>query len=220
MESWMQVSAERVRGLRSGKAWSQEHLAECAGVSLRTVQRVEAEGGASHETVMALASALGVSPSDLGALPTSRRAVPLGHTLGVILSVVGTLVGLAAAWSSVIAQRPQGGAAGQVYGVMGLLTGLGCAWMGLIVGRWFEVRGMRRWPLVSASPMLVVLAALGLGLGQRVAVAETIMVRIDGQHAHYVVHGELVTEDGHAAVMELGKKCGLKLFQPSPGKAR
>jgi hypothetical protein len=36
-------------------------LAHCADNSLPTARRVEAEGGVSHETVMALASALGVT---------------------------------------------------------------------------------------------------------------------------------------------------------------
>jgi DNA-binding XRE family transcriptional regulator len=212
MESWMRVSAEQVRALRSGKAWSQEHLAECAGVSLRTVQRVEADGGASHETVMALASALGVTPAELGAESAVRRAVPLGHTLGVALSVVGTLVGLAAAWNSVILHA-QGAAADQAYGTMGLLTGLGCAWMGLIVGRWFKARGVHGWPLAGASSALLVatVAAVGLGVGQRVVAAETISVRVDGQHAQDFVHGEMVTEDGYAAVMELGKELRLEV---------
>ena len=213
MESWMRVSVERVRALRSGKAWSQEHLAECAGVSLRTIQRVEADGSASAETVMALASALGVSASELGAERGARATVTLWHTLGVAFSAAGTLAGLALAWHSLIAQRPQGAEADQAYGVMGLLTGLGCAWMGLIVGRWFKARGLRYGSLAGASSVVlgVALVAVGLGVGQPVAAAETISVRVDGRHAQDVVHGDLVAEDGHAAVMELGHDLRLEI---------
>ena len=35
---------------RESRAWSQEHLATLAGLSLRTIQRVETDGRASAET--------------------------------------------------------------------------------------------------------------------------------------------------------------------------
>jgi transcriptional regulator with XRE-family HTH domain len=45
---------------RMEKGWTQEHLAEVAGISARTVQRVERDGSASADTLQALASALDV----------------------------------------------------------------------------------------------------------------------------------------------------------------
>jgi len=56
----MAISRERIKALREAKAWSQAHLAEAAGLSLRIVQRMEAEGTASGETRLAVAAALGV----------------------------------------------------------------------------------------------------------------------------------------------------------------
>src|ERR1700759_3453224 len=56
----MAISREKIKALREAKAWSQAHLAEAAGLSLRTVQRMEAEGTASGETRLAVAAALGV----------------------------------------------------------------------------------------------------------------------------------------------------------------
>ena len=50
----------RVRRLREGRAWTQEHLAEKAHVSPRTVQRAE-EGAMSADTLGALATALGTT---------------------------------------------------------------------------------------------------------------------------------------------------------------
>ena len=44
------VDRELVRRLRLNKSWSQEKLADEAGVSLRTVQRVEADGVAAHRS--------------------------------------------------------------------------------------------------------------------------------------------------------------------------
>ncbi|WP_394173518.1 helix-turn-helix domain-containing protein [Thalassotalea litorea] len=45
-----------VKRLRERNSWSQEQLAQLAGISLRTVQRVEAGNKASLETLKALAS--------------------------------------------------------------------------------------------------------------------------------------------------------------------
>src|SRR5262245_20248928 len=61
----MRVDREFVRRLRLDKSWSQEKLADEAGVSLRTVQRVEADGVAAHRSCRAIAKALGVQPGDL-----------------------------------------------------------------------------------------------------------------------------------------------------------
>ncbi len=40
----MQLDSSRIRMERERRAWSQEHLAEVAGLSLRTIQRVETSG--------------------------------------------------------------------------------------------------------------------------------------------------------------------------------
>jgi transcriptional regulator with XRE-family HTH domain len=61
----MRVDRELVRRLRLDKAWSQEKLADEAGVSLRTVQRVEADGVAAHRSCRAIAKALGVDPAEM-----------------------------------------------------------------------------------------------------------------------------------------------------------
>ena len=61
----MKIDPGRLRQLREQRAWSQEQLAEVAGLSVRTVQRAESGGAASLETRMALAAALGMEPADL-----------------------------------------------------------------------------------------------------------------------------------------------------------
>lgn len=61
----MKIDANRIRTLREARGWSQEHLAAVAGLSARTVQRLEAEGRAAHESRMAVAAALGVEPERL-----------------------------------------------------------------------------------------------------------------------------------------------------------
>jgi len=54
----VEISAEIVRQERQRRGWTQQHLAEIADLSLRTVQRVENEGLASNESVSALCAAL------------------------------------------------------------------------------------------------------------------------------------------------------------------
>ncbi len=61
----MNVNRELIKKLRIQKSWSQEKLAENAGVSLRTVQRVETDGVASLQSRAAIAQALEVEPAAL-----------------------------------------------------------------------------------------------------------------------------------------------------------
>lgn len=51
-----------LRDLRLHRGWSQEHLAEASGVSVRTIQRIEGGQPPSPFTVGALATALDVAP--------------------------------------------------------------------------------------------------------------------------------------------------------------
>lgn len=102
----MKIDALKIRQLREARGWSQEHLAEVAGLSARTVQRIEAESNASPESRMALAAALGIDTIDLGmAAPASPPAVPLDtsvprrtgswqHHLSIFLAVCTGLVAL------------------------------------------------------------------------------------------------------------------------------
>jgi transcriptional regulator with XRE-family HTH domain len=65
MNEFMNINTQLLKKLREDRAWSQEHLAKAAGISLRTVQRIESEGKASAESRMAIASALNVNASEL-----------------------------------------------------------------------------------------------------------------------------------------------------------
>ena len=61
----MNVNAQKVKNLRTKKSWTQQHLADVCGISLRTVQRVERYGNASNETLMSLASVFEIQQSDI-----------------------------------------------------------------------------------------------------------------------------------------------------------
>ena len=63
----MQIDSKRIRAEREKRAWSQEHLAEAAGVALRTIQRVETSGAGSYETAKALAAVFEIDVAQLRA---------------------------------------------------------------------------------------------------------------------------------------------------------
>ena len=134
----MKVDGELVRRLREEKSWSQEHLATVAGVSHRTIQRVESDGTASLETRMALASALSVPAANLGPKP-ARAPLQLGAKIGFACGVAGAVAGMAYGWMGAVAS----GAAGQgaAYGTMATLTGITCAVIGVVANRlWLDRR--------------------------------------------------------------------------------
>jgi len=58
-----------IKRSRHQNGWTQQHLADACGVSLRTIQRVEKNGAASNETMLALASVFELAQSALRVIP-------------------------------------------------------------------------------------------------------------------------------------------------------
>ena len=52
--------AAKIKRWREERHWSQEHLADMAGIGTRTIQRIEKGEAASYDSVMALAAAFNV----------------------------------------------------------------------------------------------------------------------------------------------------------------
>lgn len=75
-ESFRKELADRFIHARTSTAVTQGHLAQMAGVSLRTVQRLEKTGRASFESLRALAAALDMGPVELKPMET-KAARPL-----------------------------------------------------------------------------------------------------------------------------------------------
>lgn len=69
----MQVDAQLIKSERLKRAWSQEQLAQVAGLGIRTVQRIENGENASLETVKALAAVLEL---EVAVLLTEKPAQP------------------------------------------------------------------------------------------------------------------------------------------------
>jgi len=69
-------TGNRIRRLREKKAWTQEHLAAAANLSVRTVQRAE-EGTLSAETLSALAGTLNVEVNEITETETTSSQIPV-----------------------------------------------------------------------------------------------------------------------------------------------
>ena len=61
----MKLDHIKLKQLREARAWSQAHLAEVSGISLRTIQRIEKSGVASPESVKSLCATLEVKLDEL-----------------------------------------------------------------------------------------------------------------------------------------------------------
>ena len=60
----MQIDASLLKQQRNKRAWSQEHLAQVAGLGLRTVQRIESSAMASNESIASIATVLEMTVAD------------------------------------------------------------------------------------------------------------------------------------------------------------
>jgi transcriptional regulator with XRE-family HTH domain len=95
----MEILNEKVKHLRVERNWTQQHLADACGVSLRTVQRIEKFGNASHESVMSLCAVLEITRDDICVVPKPRpeelQEVRVVKPLMLILPslIIGVLFG-------------------------------------------------------------------------------------------------------------------------------
>ena len=133
----MKLNPAGVKKLRESKSWTQEHLASAAGVSLRTIQRVEADGTASAESTLAIAAALGVPvenihlapdvgdtarSSELRRIAMGRRWGYAGLAPGTLASAAGILSGSASPEQTSTALGILGAFAGITAGAIGVLS--------------------------------------------------------------------------------------------------
>jgi transcriptional regulator with XRE-family HTH domain len=103
MDISMKINSEKVRELRNNKGWSQEQLSVSSGLSLRTIQRIEAEGNISRESKVCLAATFDIDLNELDffdVLPINsikvapykpnKIVISVGLT-SIILSMIGYL---------------------------------------------------------------------------------------------------------------------------------
>lgn len=78
----MIVNSQFIIEQRKSRAWSQQHLADVSGLSLRTVQRIENTGSGAPDSIKAVAMAFGLVPADLMQSDVTEFA-PLERNKGV-----------------------------------------------------------------------------------------------------------------------------------------
>lgn len=64
--------AKFVKKARQERAWTQSRLALIAGVTLRTIQRLEKDGAASFETLLGIAGAFEIDVKELSSISSSK----------------------------------------------------------------------------------------------------------------------------------------------------
>lgn len=89
----MEINAELVKNHRTNRSWTQQHLADACGVSLRTIQRVERYGNASNETVMALAAVYQIEQNEITVPETAVQEIQSDQSALItrIISFMATL---------------------------------------------------------------------------------------------------------------------------------
>lgn len=96
----MEINADWVRSERQRRGWTQQHLADAAGLSLRTVQRIEKQGLASNESVSAMCAVFEVERSEL-LCEGSDRGTDGKHRIGAMVAAaaaVGAGAGALMTW--------------------------------------------------------------------------------------------------------------------------
>ena len=183
----MQLDPQKIRTERESRGWSQEHLASVAGLSPRTIQRVEASGNASNETATALAAVFAVSLDALKpAAPsksTWRRAVAAAAASGALISL-----------GALISAQAQ---AAQLLIDVGLTVGDQAQRPSQVItkdGKVAEVRIDGAWR-VLVLPTVRRDGTIGLGLQ---------LFKYDGKNYVLVAHPRLVTSDNTDAEVRLG----------------
>jgi transcriptional regulator with XRE-family HTH domain len=132
------INSEALKRFRREKSWSQEKLANAAGLSLRTIQRVENTGIASLETKLALSSTLNVSIEQLSnsaftlsPFSLSQYKARYGY-LGVGLGLLFAYSGIV---SGVFLSNVSYGDAGVWLGAVGAFIGLSFGFIGVVAKR-------------------------------------------------------------------------------------
>ena len=97
----MEIDAETVRLERHRRGWTQQHLADAAGCSLRTVQRIEKQGLASNESVSALCAVFEVERGQLLVNAGRHSASASSRSVAAIVvsaAAAGAGMGAALTW--------------------------------------------------------------------------------------------------------------------------
>jgi transcriptional regulator with XRE-family HTH domain len=139
MESEVKLNPAGVKKLRESKSWTQEHLASAAGVSLRTIQRIESEGSASAESRLAIAAALGVPVENIHLALEGGVAAPRVElhriTIGTRWGYAGVLIGTAASAAGILSGGSSPEHVSTALGILGAFAGIVAGAIGVLSQR-------------------------------------------------------------------------------------
>ncbi|MBT1451529.1 helix-turn-helix domain-containing protein [Glaciecola sp. XM2] len=96
----MELRGDKVKAMRMANNWTQQQLAQICDVNLRTIQRVEKQGNASLETIMALCIAFDVRREVLFEVPKPEELEGDSNAFNkahFMFFVLGLSIGLAVA---------------------------------------------------------------------------------------------------------------------------
>ena len=108
----VQVDSDLIRSEREKRAWSQEHLAGAAGIGARTIQRIEATGIASYESVRAISAALEISVDRLRRDEPPPRSADLPNAAALAAPRSSARLRFAARWLGLASALAFGAGAG------------------------------------------------------------------------------------------------------------
>lgn len=82
--------------MRAERNWTQQHMADACGISLRTVQRIETFGNASSESVMSLCAVLEITKNDICIVPKvkAEQLQPVKLWPYYLATILALLLGL------------------------------------------------------------------------------------------------------------------------------
>lgn len=187
----VKVNGDRIQQLRIRCAWTQEQLAEKAGLSSRTVQRLEHGESASLESIHVLATIFGVTPEELSAEPSrtyfsapwSRKLRITTAIFLIIIIAVTVPLGPYASWIGL--------------GVLILAASLSVRGYSVVDGKvlvhrlgWSTRLDLSQLQQIEANPSVMVGSIRLMGIGGLFAFLGTFRNELLGVYRAYATDGE------------------------------
>ncbi|MEM6707786.1 MAG: helix-turn-helix transcriptional regulator [Pseudomonadota bacterium] len=127
------INGPLMKRLRQEAGWSQEELAIAAGLSTRTVQRLESEGSGSTQSIKSVAAALEISMHNLEQKPRTALAGMRWGFGGVAVGTLSATVAILSSWSQGSTSAYD---AGLAFAIVGAFAGVASAFIGWASSRY------------------------------------------------------------------------------------
>lgn len=98
----MNIATQKLKDQREDKGWTQQHLSDVSGLSLRTIQRAETVGRVSNETLNALSAVFEVERTYWGVDSLSKtekqHIVKKGWRIALQSVILAQVIALLVVW--------------------------------------------------------------------------------------------------------------------------